>query len=88
MDMQYRQNQMVLVVLQFGQLLLEQPHMVVVDHRQRSDNVAGGPARGFAHEFGPDQIAECLGSIGVSPFVDEGIKLVEKVGGNGHADAP
>ena len=62
-------------MLHFGKLFLEQADVVVVDHGQRADNAPGGPARGFAHQLRPDQIAECLGSVGVSAFVDEIVKL-------------
>jgi hypothetical protein len=85
-NVQSRKNRLVRIVLQIEQLLIEHADVVIVDQRDRPDDLAVGILPGSLHQFVPDQIPKGLRTVLVAPLMDQGIEFFEQVGVKGHAN--
>jgi hypothetical protein len=86
-DVQSRENVVMVAVLKFRQLFLELADVVVVNERDGSDHLARGVFGSLADELGADEVAEGLGAVGVTAFGDEGVEFFEEGGIEGDANA-
>ena len=78
---------MMVIVLQAGQLLAEQPDVMVVEQRDGADDHARRLLGNLVDEVGPDQVAERLRSIRVSSARDQVVEFLEQLRVDRHADA-
>ena len=69
-DMQRGQDGVMVLVLQFRQLVLQQARMVIVNQRDGSDNLGVRRFHRFLNQLGADEIAKCLRSARVSLLFD------------------
>jgi hypothetical protein len=80
-------DDLVMGVLQIGQLFREEAGVVVVDEGDGPDDEAIRGNDGGANEAIPDQVAKGLGAILVALGGNEGVEFAQKLAVNGNADA-
>ena len=86
--MQSRNNALVVLVLQFGQLFVEEPDMVIVNNRDCPHYGRVGFLCLLPNQLRTRQVAECLRPVGVAFLLHELIELVQQLAFNGHAETP
>src|ERR1700680_2330496 len=78
---------MEVIVLHRREAIREQPHLMIVNQRQRADDDTIRLFGGFLDEGFADEIAKRFGAVGVTPLADVLVELLEQVGIDGYADA-
>ena len=87
MHMQRGEDRAVVIVLQVGQLLVEEANVVIVYEGDSADNTRFGRFPGLFHQLIPDKIAKGLRPVRIATVIDEPIEFLEKLGIDGYANA-
>lgn len=74
-------------VLQIGEFFSDAVGMMIVDEGNRADDGDVGSARLLANQTISNEVAECLGAVGVSGVPDRTVKPIQKVRINSNSDA-
>ena len=83
---QRRKDGFVELMLQLEELLVQHPDVVVVDQRDRADDLGVGRLPGLLDQLVANQVAKGLRAIVVAATADQGVETLKKIGVNGHAD--
>ena len=78
---------MVVIVLNGSQFLIELPNVVIVHKSHCADYLAIGGFPGLLDQFVANQVAKCLGTVGVAALSDKVIELVQQVAVDGNANS-
>ena len=87
-DVHSRHYASVVLVLELGKLLTQQPYMVVIHDRHRSNHICVGLLRALLHQFGPRQIAKRLRSVRVTPLFHQFVELIQQFTFDRHPKTP
>ena len=79
-------DQVVVLVLEAGELVGDAVGVVVVDEGDSADDGGVGGGGAFGDEAVANEIAEGFRAVGVAALLDEAIELVQKVGVDGYAN--
>ena len=87
MSMAGRNDQLMVCVLDFGELLSDSVGVVIVDQSHRSNHRCIRNRRLLADEPVPDQIAESLRTVRVTPLSNGTVEPLKKLGIERNADS-
>jgi len=88
MNVQRRHHALVMLVLQLGEFLAQQPHMVVVHDGHRSHHGGVGLLRAFLQQLGTRQIAKRFRPVGVPALSHQFVELLEQFALDRYPEAP
>ena len=73
-------------MLEIGKFFVQHTYVVVVEQRYSPNYITVRALPRFFDQFIANQIAKCLGTVGVTPGSDQVVKLFQKVGIDGYAN--
>ncbi len=80
-------DQIMMIVLQFHQLVREQPRVMVINESNGTDDGGVGRLHSGGDKTVADEVAEGFGTVLIALGGDEAVELVEQVGINGNPNA-
>ena len=87
MDVHRRDDVFVKMMMEVGELFVEEPNVVVVNKRYGADDHTCRRFPSLFDEVLAHQIAKRFGPVRITPSRDQAIKVFEKILGNGDADS-